>query len=169
VSLSVPYVLSAAAVTVSDATVGVAGRLITCAELERRTRNQAELLLAAGYRPGQAFHAPMAGFEALIRALAALRVGLRLTRSQGPQLIRTGGCPTSRSLTTLWSDTPAVELEAPARAVMTQGALLALAGSPSGSVEAPEWLDGLVQVLAAVLAADISRDTPPDRNCSASG
>lgn len=165
-----PYVLTAAAETVPDATLAVAGRQVTCAELERLSRAHAEMLLAAGYRPGHAFPAPMVGFEALLRALAALRVGLRLTPSQGPRLTRTGGSPDVKVvMTTLWSDTPAVELEAPARAVMTHGALLALASSPSGSVEGPEWLEPLIQVLAAVLAAGNSRDTPLDRHSSASG
>lgn len=149
-----PYVLTAAAETVPDAKVVVAGREVTCAELKRLTRVDAEKLLAAGYRRGQALHEPLAGFEGLVRGLAALRVGLRLSPCQAQQPAPTGRVPDVEVVTTtLWSQTPAVDPEAPTRAAMTHGELLALASSPTGSDEGPEWLAPLVQVLAAVLAA----------------
>jgi len=94
--LSVPYVLTAAAETVPDAKVVVAGREVTCAELERLTRVDAEKLLAAGYRRGQALHEPLAGFEGLVRGLAAFAsaCGSALARPNSP--LPPVGCPTSR-------------------------------------------------------------------------
>lgn len=151
VSLSVPYVLAAAAETAPDAKVALAGREVTCAELQRLTRVDAEKLIGAGHLPEQTLGGPLAGFEGLVQCLAALQVGLRLSPCQVPQHTPTIPLPDVEVvMTTLWSQTLTVDATAN-RPAMTHGELLALASSPRGQTKTPEWLAPLVQVLAAIL------------------
>jgi len=79
----VPYVLAAAAQTAPDAKVALAGREVTCAELQRLTRVGAEKLIGAGHLPEQTLGGPLAGFEGLVQGLAALQsaCGSALARS----------------------------------------------------------------------------------------
>lgn len=150
-SLSVPAVLAAAAESMPDRTVPVVDRWVSCAELDALTRAEAQALLAAGFEAsGRLTVSSMASFAEMIRALAALRAGLVLTRHEVSPASPAGRTADAEVLSEgVWSQTPAAEMgDADRPPVITHGDLLALAQDGNGG--SAGWLQPLVQLVRAL-------------------
>jgi len=159
VSLSVPYILAAAAQSEPTRRVSVADRSVSCAELNSLTERAAYEPLASGDRPAHGVQfSSLSAFEDVIGALGAIRVGIIVTADGDTCAADDGLVPESEvAMTRVWSESPAAEV---AGRVVTHGELLALAERGDDG-HGCEWLRPLVDAISAILALRI--DDADDR------
>ena len=153
-SLSVPYVLAAAALAAPERCVPVGEHLMRCDELDAQTSATARNLLREGWRPGDAYPlTDLATAAGLVRTLGALRVGLCLVERGSARPIPADQPPDAAVImTTIWSETPAAKLEP--GSVVSHARLLALAEG-DGS-QWPQVLEPLRQALVAIMTMNNS-------------
>jgi hypothetical protein len=126
-SLSLPYVIRGAAEVRPAATIRLADKDITIAELAQSTAAQARRLLTTGYRPhGTIDVTTLDSDAAVLRALAASRIGLVLTPIVVPPPAPSEPVPDLDIVESgIWSETPLLASPSGPDRYLTHGQFLA--------------------------------------------